>query len=205
MANPELTHAPSPLDRRARALAKAASSALAFRGATASRNLSRALGWFSVGLGVAELLAPRRVGGWAGVDTRQGLVRAYGLREIATGVALLTSKDAGAASTWMWGRVAGDALDLSTVAAGRRTAGSSSGQVVGAIVAVAGIALLDLAVARTLQAEAQAAGHATDYSDRSGFPVAPGELRGAALETFEQPREMRASLAERAEPAAVDS
>lgn len=202
MANPELTHAPSTLDRRARALAKAASSAMAFRGATAGRNLSRALGWFSVGLGVAELVAPRRVGRLAGLGGRGTLVRAYGLREIANGIAILTAKDAATASTWVWGRVAGDAVDLSTLAVGLVGSRRSSGHPLGAMLAVAGVALLDLACARTLQAEAEAATRSTDYSDRSGFSVPPEQLRGAALKTFEQPRAMRASLTE---PAAVTS
>src|SRR5689334_9754796 len=127
MANPELTHAPSAVDRRARALTQAASSALTFRGRTATRNLSRALGWFSIGLGVAELLAPRQLGRWTGLEGRDNLLRAYGLREVATGVAILSAKDAGAASTWLWGRVAGDALDLSTLAAGLRNPRPSSG------------------------------------------------------------------------------
>ena len=47
------------------------------------------------------------------------LTRACGLREIGTGIGILTSKDP---SPWLWGRVAGDALDVATVGAGLVTA-----------------------------------------------------------------------------------
>ena len=40
------------------------------------------------------------------------VARAYGLREIGTGIGILASKDP---SPWLWGRVAGDALDVPCV------------------------------------------------------------------------------------------
>ena len=76
---------------------------------------ARGLGLFSVALGVTELLAPRAVCAAVGLDGHEGLVRAYGAREIATGAAILASHDA---TPWMWGRVLGDAADLVTVAMG---------------------------------------------------------------------------------------
>jgi len=44
--------------------------------------LARALGWFSIGLGVVELLAPRRVTETLGMEGSETLVRAFGIREI---------------------------------------------------------------------------------------------------------------------------
>ena len=43
--------------------------------------LARALGWFSLGLGVVELLAPRRVTKTLGMEGSETLVRAFGIRE----------------------------------------------------------------------------------------------------------------------------
>src|SRR4051812_26594880 len=47
------------------------------------RRLAAGLGWFSIGLGLLELLAPRFVGRISGGDGRRtGLIRLYGVREI---------------------------------------------------------------------------------------------------------------------------
>jgi hypothetical protein len=51
--------------------------------------LARALGWFSIGLGAAEFLAPRVTARAVGMRGSEGVVKAYGAREIATGVAIL--------------------------------------------------------------------------------------------------------------------
>ena len=79
--------------------------------------LVRGLGWFSIGLGLAEILAPRALSRGAGVVPRGGILRGYGMREIATGLGILLSRDP---RPWLWGRVAGDALDVATVAASAR-------------------------------------------------------------------------------------
>lgn len=61
-----------------------------------------------------------------------------------------------------------------------------------------GVALAGLgyAAARAVQAgrhrRAEVAAATTrDYSDRSGFPKSPEEMRGAALKDFESPEDMR--------------
>src|SRR5688572_20175312 len=77
-----------------------------------ARRLARALGWFSVGLGVASLVAPHRLAQLIGLG-QQGanvaLLRAIGARELASGVGILTQENP---SNWLWARVGGDALDL---------------------------------------------------------------------------------------------
>jgi len=75
--------------------------------------LARGLGWFSIGLGLAEVLMPDIIADLSGVD-KPGLLRLYGLREIACGVGILNSDRPAA---WLWARVAGDALDMATVGA----------------------------------------------------------------------------------------
>src|ERR1041384_5804725 len=77
--------------------------------------IATGLGYFSIALGLTELLAPRAVSRAAGLEGHETVVQAFGAREIATGVAILTSHDA---TPWIWGRVAGDAADIATVIAG---------------------------------------------------------------------------------------
>ena len=75
--------------------------------------LARGLGWFSIALGTLELVAPRSLDRSLGAPGHRRLTRAYGLRELAAGVGILTSDDP---TPWVWSRVAGDALDLATMA-----------------------------------------------------------------------------------------
>ena len=78
------------------------------------RRAARGLGWFSLGLGLAEVLMPGAVARATGMHGRETLVRACGLREIATGLGLLLARDP---TPWLWARVAGDAVDLATLGA----------------------------------------------------------------------------------------
>jgi hypothetical protein len=149
-------------------------------------SLARSLGWFSLALGAMELLAPRALTRALGVRGREELVAAYGVREIATGIGILSAADP---APWIWGRVGGDALDLTTLAAwlgGRRR-----GNVLLALAAVAGVTALDVICARSLDAgRAGMRQVPRDYSDRSGLPRAPDAMRGAARD-FVVPRDMR--------------
>ncbi|HET6229289.1 MAG TPA: hypothetical protein VFE05_04360 [Longimicrobiaceae bacterium] len=108
--------------------------------------LARGLGWFSIGLGLAEVLAPDQLCEALGMEGKESLIRFYGLRELAAGVGILSGrKPAG----WLWARVAGDALDLATLAAALDD-NDKRGNVAGAIAAVAGVTLLDVICARQL-------------------------------------------------------
>src|SRR3954453_21931986 len=77
--------------------------------------LARGLGWFSIGLGLAEVPAPRRLARAAGIDDREEAARACGILEIAMGVGILGSDNP---APWIWGRGAGGALDVAILAAG---------------------------------------------------------------------------------------
>ena len=80
---------------------------------TGSESLSNFLGFFSIGLGLAEALAPVMIARVIGVDhednTNRTVLRLMGLREISHGVAILSNQQPKKA---VWSRVAGDALDL---------------------------------------------------------------------------------------------
>jgi hypothetical protein len=141
------------------------------------RSPARALGWFSIGLGLAELAMPRTLARAAGMPNVPALTRFHGLREIGTGIGILTSKDP---SPWLWGRVAGDALDVATVGAGLVTAGRPL-RTLTSVAMLLGIALLDMKVAEAAPPRARREKRSLrDYSMRSGFPRPAHEMRGIA-------------------------
>ena len=104
--------------------------------------LGTALGWFSVGLGLAEVLMPRTVAHSAGLDGQTRTLRAFGLRELASGAGILLRPHK---PGWLWSRVAGDAMDLGLLAFSRRR--SNDNRVVVAAAMVAGITALDVLAA----------------------------------------------------------
>jgi hypothetical protein len=111
------------------------------------RTLANFLGWFSLGLGAMELLAPDRLERFLGVEDREGLIRGYGAREIGTGVGILTNRRP---AGWVWGRVAGDVLDLGTLATALTPDNPRKRNVLLAMGAVAGVMALDVLCARQL-------------------------------------------------------
>lgn len=150
---------------------------------------ARALGWLSIAIGAAQLLAPRRVARAAGMHDHTLAMRSCGVREIATGMALLNSPRP---TTWLWARVAGDLLDAALLARSMR-ADASSGATRIALFAVGALALADLALARRLSQPAPMA--PVDYKDRSGFPMATEQMRGIARTDFAAPADMRVPAA----------
>src|SRR5436305_12655326 len=141
------------------------------------RSPARALGWFSIGLGLAELAMPRRLARIAGAPNLPTMTRVFGLREIGTGIGILTSKDP---SPWLWGRVAGDALDVATVGTGLITARRPL-RTLASVVMLLGVAYVDLKVAEGAPPEKKRAKRSLrDYSSRSGFPKTAAEMRGIA-------------------------
>ena len=149
--------------------------------------LARGLGWFSIGLGLAEVLAPRTLTRALGLQGHERLVQAYGLREIATGVGILAARNP---APWIWGRVGGDALDLATLAGGLHDDNRRRANVGIAMGAVAAVGALDVYCATALSAEAEPQRPVRDYSGRSGFPREVQAMRGAASD-FQMPADMR--------------
>lgn len=103
--------------------------------------LARGLGWFGIGLGMLELAAPRRLARFLGVGAHDGLIRTMGLREIASGFAILGQPRR--PTVGIWSRVGGDVLDsaLLAVALG---ASARRGRVLASLAAVGGVTALDL-------------------------------------------------------------
>lgn len=117
---------------------------------TAAQRASVALGWLSVGLGAASLLAPERTARLVGMratrGTRRG-IRAVGLQELAAaGAVFATGRPAPA----LWSRVAGDAVHLTLLGRGLRTGQARTRRTAAAVAAVAAVTAVDAATARAL-------------------------------------------------------
>lgn len=74
--------------------------------------VARSLGWFSIGLGMAKLLAPRPLAKFLGIP-HTNLVRVFGARELAAGLGIVLLNKPTA--PWLWARVGGDALDMAAL------------------------------------------------------------------------------------------
>jgi uncharacterized membrane protein len=114
---------------------------------------ARGLGWFSIGLGLAELAAPRalsRMIGLPGGPRTRWALRLCGLRELGAGLGILGSARP---KSWLGSRVAGDGIDLvllttALAVSPRRSIGP--GRLSGALAAVAGVTALDVLTGRQL-------------------------------------------------------
>jgi uncharacterized membrane protein len=105
--------------------------------------LTQALGWFSIGLGAAEVAMPGKMSKLIGVrDRHRPLMRSMGMREIAAGVGILTMQRQPA--PWVWARVAGDAVDLSLLGAALSSDRTKKTRAAIATAAVAGVTALDV-------------------------------------------------------------
>ena len=105
--------------------------------------LARTLGVASVALGAPLVAAPGRVARFVGLDDTAGtraVARGVGLRELAAAAAILPRSRP---LTGVWGRVAGDGLDLALLGVALRSAAANRRRLVIATGAVAGIAALD--------------------------------------------------------------
>lgn len=149
-------------------------------------SIARGLGWFSIALGLAQIVAPRAMARAAGVSAGAGAMRLYGLRELACGIGVLALRNP---RPFLWARVGGDALDLGTLALSPRLDPRARVRAKRAAVNVACIAALDVYAANS--ATGARSTPPVDYSDRSGFARSPADMRGAALADFEMPRDMR--------------
>lgn len=107
------------------------------------KKLSLGLGLFSLALGATELFASRRITRALDTDGHEGLVKGFGGRELAAGLAIL---QAPAHSTNVWNRVLGDAMNLAALGiAARKTPGNRA--VWGSLAFVVGASALDLVTA----------------------------------------------------------
>jgi hypothetical protein len=148
-----------------------------FTRARSTDAMAAGLGWFSIALGLAELLMTHSVARASGMQGRENLLRLYGVREIAQGVGILMARNR---APWLMARVAGDVLDLATLA------GARNGRAAAAMLAVGGATAMDVAATRALQRNRRRQRPHFDYSSRSGFPKPAEQMRGVAAGKFRE-------------------
>jgi uncharacterized membrane protein len=116
----------------------------------ANDTLARGLGWFSVGLGAAQLAAPGAVARLVGVSPHgrtRTIMRLVGAREVTAGVGTLTRRRP---AGWLWARVGGDALDAALLGAAAVRASNSRPRLLLALGGVASAAAADVVEATRL-------------------------------------------------------
>jgi hypothetical protein len=122
----------------------------------AAELLGPGLGIFSLALGVAEVLGAKPLARAIGVDPDGSgpvVMRVFGFREIAAGIAVLMQSNR---PLPLWVRVAGDAMDLGALALAARGKRSSGKRLAFAVAAVLGVTALDVIAglrAQRLQSE----------------------------------------------------
>lgn len=131
--------------------------------------LARAMGWFSIGVGLAQALAPdtmvRLVGGEPDAVARNTM-RSMGAREIISGVGILANPDP---TEWMQARIAGDVLDLSLL--GRTMMSGQRDRATLATLAVLGAAALDINAVARLRSSGRAREKETPHEPIRGIRV----------------------------------
>lgn len=136
--------APAPLDSRSQI----------------DQGLATFLGLFSVGLGLTEMIMPRSFARFIGIrgdDADCAIVRMFGLRELASGVGILSRpRPAG----WLWSRVAGDAMDLAFLGGALASGAPVPERVAAATTAVLGVTALDAYASLRLSQQSGMSGRA---------------------------------------------
>lgn len=110
--------------------------------------VAQGLGWFSIGLGLYELVAAESLSESLGLKDKSGIVRFYGVRELAAGTGILAREPG--LGNWLWARVAGDALDLATLGTGLTSDNPRRQNTAIAFAMVVGVTLLDIWCAQSL-------------------------------------------------------
>jgi uncharacterized membrane protein len=111
----------------------------------------RQLGWFSIGLGLAQLVAPGRVSRAIGLgDGRRNRSTMFtvGVREMAAGVGILSRQHP---TGWLWMRVLGDVMDLALLQSAARSRGAKKLRIGAAMAGVIGVSILDVFTSRQLR------------------------------------------------------
>lgn len=114
---------------------------------------ARLLGVVSLGLGAFELATGRRTSHALGIG-KPGLVETFGGREIATGLMAMGYPD----RAWpIWGRVAGDVMDLAVLGVALGRGNRRRHNAAWAAIFVLGVTLVDVTVAAALTRREQKA------------------------------------------------
>jgi uncharacterized membrane protein len=135
---------------------------------TTAQNVATGLGWFSIGLGAAEMMFPTEMARLIGAPTTsrvRAMLRGFGAREVAAGLAILARPHD---PRPIWGRVAGDALDLFALRSVTSPNSGASSRRALAGASVAAVTIVDAMCAMQLGREAST--ETGDHAAR-GFDV----------------------------------
>lgn len=161
-----------------------------------TQSTAAALGWFSICRGLTRLVLPRMVRRLSGVRLSARSIRLCGVRELANGIGMLEARDP---APWVWGRAAGDALDLAVL--GSRGGSRGSARALLAFAAVGSLAAFSAALAARLNEESlQRSLVPRDSGNRGAPATTPNAERGTALGAFEAPPGMATPLASQPAP-----
>jgi uncharacterized membrane protein len=115
-----------------------------------------------LGLGLVQVFAPRELLEFVGVrpnDKRINFIRLVGVRELMTGAGILINQDPKAKNNWVWGRVAGDAMDIVSISAVMNARGTDQGRLGAVLAAVASVTAMDVLAGRQLTSESNEKQH----------------------------------------------
>lgn len=117
---------------------------------TMTKSAANGIGWFSIGLGMTQLLAPNQLGRMIGVGKHPVAMRALGVREIASGIGVLAQRRPRAS---LLARVAGDALDLALLLKMMGQRDTQNERVAGAAAIVLAAGVMDYLCAQDMSEE----------------------------------------------------
>jgi uncharacterized membrane protein len=171
------------LERPGSRLLRSAREALNTRSSDGSigQTLAHGLGWFSIGLGLAEVSAPSSVAKLIGVRDdadNQALLRVCGLREISSGLGILSSSQP---ASLLWGRVGGDLMDLFLLGTAAASPDTQKGRLAGGALAVVGVTALDVLGAALQDGSAHEAWRSRKLSAGAYFDGRRPPTRGQEL------------------------
>ncbi len=116
--------------------------------AASGTGLARALGWVSIGVGLAALAAPRPLMKALGLGDRPKLGRFLGIRDLVLGAGLLRGQNTAA---WCKARGIADALDVGLIIVGAATGAFRKDRARIGVATGAGFSALSFWLARRLE------------------------------------------------------
>ena len=137
--------------------------------------LAQALGWFSIGLGLAEIIAPRGLAQLIGVRNNRTLLRMLGVRELASGIGILSRRRP---VGWLWSRVGGDIMDLAVLGMALTSPNANRRRIAAATAAVTGVTVLDLRASQQLSSQPELQDSAVSIQVKKSITInrSPEEL-----------------------------
>jgi uncharacterized membrane protein len=109
-----------------------------------AEGLAKFLGWFSIALGLAQVLMPHRMVeliGLRNTRSRSFIMRVIGIREVTSGIGALTQFRP---LTWIRARLGGDAMDIALLARAIQAPDAKRERTGIALAAVVGVTTLDM-------------------------------------------------------------